>query len=153
MYEQKADIVFNIAGQSGLGMFEAAKEQGHFAIGVDSDQALLFPDLADRILTSVVKNVDNSLYRAVDLYLKDELPFGQEEALGVAEGSVGLAENDVYYDGTPEDVLNLIDAVKEAMANGEFTINTFYGDNAVPVGLPCDQMPKTDFDPSQYMMK
>lgn len=151
MYEQKADIVFNIAGGSGLGMFEAAKEQGHYAIGVDSDQALLYPDLADYILTSMMKNVDNSLYRAIDLHLKGELPYGQAEALGVAEGGIGLAYNDIYYEKTPENVLDLIDAVEEAMANGEFTINTNIGDNAVPVGLPCDQMPPTEFDASQYL--
>jgi basic membrane protein A len=151
MYEQKADIVFNIAGGSGLGMFEAADEQEHFAIGVDSDQALLYPDLADRILTSMMKNVDNSLYRAVDLHLAGELPYGQAEALGVAEGGVGVADNDIYYESTPEAILDLMDAVAEAMANGEIPISTFYGDNAVPVGLPCDQMPETEFDAVSYL--
>jgi basic membrane protein A len=151
MYEQKADIVFNIAGGSGLGMFEAAKEQGHFAIGVDSDQASEYPDLAPYILTSMMKRVDNSLYRAIDLDIKGELPYGSAETLGVAEEGIGLIYDDAYYERTPENILDLMDAVEEAMANGEFTINTNIGDNAVQVGLPCDQMPATEFDASQYL--
>lgn len=155
MFEQKADIVFNIAGGSGLGMFGAAKEQGHYAIGVDSDQAGVLletdPELADRIPTSMMKNVDNSLVRAIDLHIKGELPYGQAESLGVAEGGIGLIYNDIYFDKTPENILDLMDAVEEAMANGEFTINTNIGDNAVPVGVPCAEMPATEFDASQYL--
>src|SRR5690606_28164103 len=64
MYEQGADIVFSVAGGSGVGMFEAAEEQGRYALGVDSDQATIImdtnPDQAQRILTSMMKNVDNS---------------------------------------------------------------------------------------------
>jgi len=80
MYEQGADIVFQIAGGTGQGVFEAADEQGRFALGVDSDQALIIeetnPEQAQRILTSMMKNVDLSLFRAVSLYLEDELVFG-----------------------------------------------------------------------------
>ncbi len=151
MYEQLADIVFQIAGGTGVGVFEAAQEQGHFAIGVDSDQATIIadtnPDQAQYILTSMMKNVDNSLYRAIDLDIKGELPYGQLETLGVAEGGIGLVYNDI----SPENVLDLMDAVEEAMANGEFTINTNIGDNAVQVGVPCDEMPATEFDASQYL--
>ncbi|GIV81049.1 MAG: BMP family ABC transporter substrate-binding protein [Anaerolineae bacterium] len=161
MYEQKADIVFQIAGGTGVGVFEAAQEQGHYAIGVDSDQALIIqetdPDQAQHILTSMMKNVDNSLYRAIDLFLKGELVFGQAEVLGIAEGGVGLAENDIYFDNTPENILDLVDAVTEAVLNGEITINTVFEDrldlgyNLAEVGMPCSEMPATDFDPAEYL--
>ena len=39
-----ADIGFAVAGASGLGQIDAAKETNHYAIGVDSDQAMLFKD-------------------------------------------------------------------------------------------------------------
>lgn len=155
MYEQQADIVFQIAGQTGNGVFEAAEEQGRYAIGVDSDQAMIiqdtYPDQAARILTSMLKNVDNSLYRAVDLHLKGELPYGTVEAIGIAEGGVGLARNDIYYDSTPEAILDLVDAAEEAVLNGEITVITAYGEGAVPVGVPCAEMPETEFDPSAYL--
>jgi basic membrane protein A len=155
MYEQKADIVFQVAALTGSGVFEAAQEQSRFAIGVDKDQALVIqetdPDQAQRILTSMKKNVDYSLYRAVDLFLADELTFGEAETLGIAEGGVGLADNDIYYDNTPENVLDLLDAVMEAVDAGDFTINTVFGPDAVAVGVPCDEMPATDFNAAEYL--
>src|SRR5690606_8975029 len=156
MYEQQADIVFQIAGGTGAGVFEAADEQGKYAIGVDSDQATIIaetnPDQAQRILTSMMKNVDNSLYRAIDLHLKGELPYGQAEVLGIAEGGVGLAENDIYEDNTPEWILDLVDAVADAVDDGEITIiSVLDEENPASVGMSCDEMPETDFDVSEYL--
>jgi basic membrane protein A len=155
MYEQKADIVFQVAALTGTGIFEAAQEQDRFAIGVDSDQATIIadtdPDQAQHILTSMMKNVDYSLYRAVDLFLAGELTFGEAEVLGIVEGGVGLADNDIYYDNTPENVLDLLDAVMETVDAGDITINTVFGPDAVAVGVPCDEMPATDFDASMYL--
>jgi len=156
MYEQQADIVFQIAGQTGNGVFEAAEEQGRYAIGVDSDQAVIiqdtYPDQAARILTSMLKNVDNSLYRAVDLHLQGELPYGEAEVLGIAEGGVGLAENDIYEDNTPEWILDLVDAVADAVDDGEITIiSVLDEENPASVGMSCDEMPETDFDVSEYL--
>ncbi|MCC6798764.1 MAG: BMP family ABC transporter substrate-binding protein [Anaerolineae bacterium] len=161
MYEQKADIVFQIAGGTGVGVFEAAQEQGRYAIGVDSDQATIIgetnPDQAQYVLTSMLKNVDNSLYRAVDLFLKGELPFGESEVLGIAEGGVGLAENDIYEDNSPEWVLDLVDAAADAVDEGTITIVTVFEDRVdlgyilATVGQGCEAMPETDFDVSEFL--
>jgi basic membrane protein A len=155
MYEQKADIVFQIAGGTGVGVFEAAQEQDKYAIGVDSDQATIIMDTdeeqAARILTSMMKNVDNSLFRAVDLHIKGELPYGQAERLGIALGGVGLAINDIYEDSTPENILDLIDAVMEAVDAEEVGIVTVFGDEPATVGMGCDAMPATDFDVTEFL--
>lgn len=155
MYEQKADIIFQIAGGTGVGVFEAAQEQGKYAIGVDSDQALIIeetnPEQAQRVLTSMMKNVDNSLFRAVDLFLNDELVFGKAEVLGIAEGGVGLAENDIYEDNTPEWILDLVDAAADAVDEGEVTIVSALGEDGMSVGSGCDEMPATDFDVSEFL--
>ncbi|MFN8527199.1 MAG: BMP family ABC transporter substrate-binding protein [Anaerolineae bacterium] len=150
MYEQGADIVFQIAGGTGVGVFEAAQEQNHFAIGVDSDQASIImdtnPEQAARILTSMQKNVDNSLYRAIDLYLQGTLPVGSAENLGLAEGGVSLSVNDIYTENTPESVQNLVAAVTDAVSAGDVVVNSAFGDAAVTVGQGCDAMPATEFD-------
>jgi basic membrane protein A and related proteins len=158
MYEQGANIVFQIAGGTGVGVFEAAAEQEKFALGVDSDQATIImdtdPEQAERILTSMMKNVDNSLYRAIDLYLQGELVIGQGEALGIEEGGVGLAYNDIYMENTPESVQELIAAVEEAVIAGDITVNTVFapeGEEAAAVGQGCDAMPETEFDVSEYL--
>jgi basic membrane protein A len=51
-------VVFQVAGQCGLGALDAAKEQGKLGIGVDADQAYL----GDHILTSAQKKVDVSVF-------------------------------------------------------------------------------------------
>ena len=45
------------------------------------------PDQAERILTSMLKNVDNSIFRAVTLHLEGELPYGSTESLGIPEAA------------------------------------------------------------------
>ena len=52
MYAQGADIVYHAAGGTGMGVIEAAAEQGKFAIGVDQDQNYLAPEA---VLTSAVQ--------------------------------------------------------------------------------------------------
>lgn len=155
MYEQNADMVFQIAGGTGEGVFEAAAERSRFAIGVDSDQALIIqetsPERAARILTSMMKNVDNSIFRAIGLYLDGELLVGQAEALGIEEGGVGLAYNDIYFAATPENVQELIAAVEAAVIAGDISVNSVFGDEPATVGQGCAAMPETEFDASMYL--
>lgn len=73
MYQAGADIIYHAAGGSGVGVFEAAKAAGGFAIGVDSDQYLTAPlETKACILTSMLKRVDaaaQSYVRAIALKL------------------------------------------------------------------------------------
>ena len=129
-YSQGADIVFQIAGGTGQGVFEAAAEDGHYAIGVDSDQALIVedadPDQAARILTSMMKNVDNSLFRALEMHLAGTAPYGEIEALGIAEGGVGLARNKFYDAATPDSVVKLVDAAEKDILAGNIVVDTAF---------------------------
>ncbi|WP_299027562.1 BMP family ABC transporter substrate-binding protein [uncultured Thermanaerothrix sp.] len=130
MYQQGADIVFNIAGGTGVGIFQAAQEVNKYAIGVDSDQALIVettnPEQAKHILTSMMKNVDNSLYRAIKLHLEGKLPYGQAEALGIAEGGVGLAKNKYYDQFTPAEVKAKIDQAEKDILEGKIVVDTVF---------------------------
>jgi basic membrane protein A and related proteins len=130
MYQQGADIVFQIAGGTGVGVFQAAEETGNFAIGVDSDQATIIkdtdPEQAKFILTSMLKNVDNSLYRALKMYVEGTLPFGTAESLGVAEGGVGIAKNDIYNEATPDEVKAKVEAAEKELLDGNVTVDTVF---------------------------
>ncbi len=157
MYQQKADIVFQIAGGTGVGVFEAAKEQKKYAIGVDSDQATIIkdtdPDAAARILTSMQKNVDNSLVRAMKLWKDGKLPLGKAENLGVAEGGVSLSINDIYKKNTPQEVQDLIQGVSDAVTKGDIKVISFMGDKPAKVTKDCTGMPETKFDVSKFLKK
>lgn len=150
MYDQGADIVFQIAALTGRGVFEAAEERGHYAIGVDSDQAAIVaqtdPEQANFILTSMTKNIGASLLRALELHLAGEAPYGELEALGIAEGGVGLAQNDIYAEQTPDDIAAMMETLTQAVIDGEIEIVSAFGENAVAPGAGCAAMPATEFD-------
>lgn len=130
MFQQGADYVFQVAGGTGVGVFEAAQEMGNYAIGVDSDQASIIaetdPAQAEFIPTSMLKNVDNSLYRAMKMYIEGTLPFGEMEALGVAEGGVGLAKNAYFDKMTPADVKSAIEQVEKDLLDGKIVVDTVF---------------------------
>jgi basic membrane protein A len=58
-FDRGVDVVFAVAGGSGMGTLQTAKEKGKLAIGVDSNQNHLYPGT---VLTSMVKRVDNAVY-------------------------------------------------------------------------------------------
>lgn len=95
-YRAGTAIGFNVAGLTGLGQLEAAKEADRYAIGVNSDQEAIFketdPEMASKVVTSMLKKVDVTLVRAFDLYLEGTLPVGQLESIGLKENAVGLVE-------------------------------------------------------------
>ncbi len=130
MYKQGADIIFQVAGATGMGIFKAAQESKGYAIGVDSDQAMIIertdPEKAKVILTSMMKNVDQSLYRALKLYLEGRLAFGRAEHLGIKEGGVGLARNRYYEEATPADVRAVVDRAESDIRNGFIEVDTAF---------------------------
>ena len=158
MYEQGADIVFQVAGGTGVGVFEAAQEQGRYAIGVDSDQAVIVaetdPDQAERILTSMLKNVDNSIFRAITLHLEGELPYGSSESLGIPEGGVGLAKNEFYDMATSDDIKAMVEAAEAAVVAGDIEVQTVFTseDMMAAVGTACADMPTAGMTIDDLMM-
>lgn len=63
MYRGGADVVYQVAGASGAGVFRAAKDAGAWAIGVDFDQAKSAdPAVRDVIMTSMIKRIDVAVY-------------------------------------------------------------------------------------------
>lgn len=131
MYQQKADIVFQVAASAGLGVIEAGKEQGGYVIGVDSDQAMVMmetdPEAANRILTSVLKRSDIAIYRVIKMMIEGNVPWGTSEALGMEEGCVGIAKNEIYEKMVTEEVRNLVAEAEEKIASGEIVVGTAYG--------------------------
>ena len=130
-YRTGTAIGFNVAGQAGLGQLAAAKEMTRYAIGVDSDQSAIFratdPATADRVVTSVLKRVDVSLLRAVDLLMEGKLPAGREESLGLAEGAVGLVDNEVYQKVAPAELREKIASASTDIAAGKVKVPSAFG--------------------------
>ncbi len=130
-YSGGVDISFNVAGPAGLGMVDAAAEANAYVLGVDSDQAVMFqeshPEKAELIASSVMKNIDNSLVRAIDMYFEGNIPTGTEESLGLAEGGVGLAKNSYFETFISEENRKILDDLEQQIISGEIVVDTAYG--------------------------
>ncbi len=131
---QDADILFHVAGGAGAGMFEAIAESGGgkvWGIGVDSDQYSEYEadgnmDIANIILTSMVKNVGNSLVWAYDKEVEGTLEWGTNVTLGISEDAVGPAESGAFLE-LDESLLDEYEQVKEDVAAGKVTVPTSFG--------------------------
>jgi basic membrane protein A len=128
MYAQGAALVWGVAGASGNGAFEAAVEDKTFALGVDSDQYLTIADPAQKatIVTSMLKNVDNGLFRAAKLDAENKLGYGAVETVGVAGDAVGIAQNENYKKLIPADIQKQVDEVYAKAKKGEITFETAF---------------------------
>ena len=121
------DVGYNVAGAAGLGQIEAAEVAKRYAFGVDSDQAALLPDQAEYIPTSALKNVGNSLIRAIKLDLEGKLTYGAAESLGFAEGGVNLVKDAHYEEMLPEDIRTKIDELEQEIIDGKIVVDSALG--------------------------
>ena len=110
-----ADIVFQAAGATGLGVIEACQEAGVYAIGVDSDQSSIAPNT---VLTSAMKRVDNAVYEAVQELIDGTLE-GGVKTFDLAAGGVDIAPS---QDLISEDVIAAVDEVKEKIISGDVVV-------------------------------
>ena len=85
---QGSKVVFQVAGQCGLGALDAAKEKGVQGIGVDADQGYLGP----HVLTSALKKVDVAVFQAVKRAQEGKFKGGTDVTATVANGGVGIGK-------------------------------------------------------------
>ena len=120
MYAGGVECIYQAAGETGIGVLDAAAQAGKWAIGVDTDQGLEFArNPAGRwILTSTVKRWGTGLYLVCREFLvTGSIPKGVH-LVGLREGCVDVAINPY---NTPHllDQLDLIASVREALKRGE----------------------------------
>jgi basic membrane protein A len=119
MYEEGADIIYQIAGGTGIGVIQAAKETGHYAIGVDGDQDGLAPG---NVLASMIKRTDVAVENVVKDYAKDVKLGGTTLAFGLKEDGVGLSEMKYTKDIIPAAYLEKVEAAKADIISGKIKV-------------------------------
>jgi basic membrane protein A len=117
-FDRGVDVVFAAAGATGTGVYQAAKDAGKFAIGVDSNQNHLHPGT---MLTSMVKRVDIAVYEAMTQARAGTWKPGAR-ALGLKEEGVGMAIDDNNKALLSADVLKRIDEARQAIIDGKITV-------------------------------
>ena len=122
LHDQCADVIFQIASATGDGVFEAAKEKGFYAIGVDSDQKYIDPEV---IICSMKKEVGSSIYDAVKSYLAGDSRFGTTWTADMATGYVGIGYGDSgMAQQVPDEVKAAVEELAAKIASGEIVVET-----------------------------
>lgn len=115
LYEKGCDIVFHIAGLTGNGVFDAAKEKGKYAFGVDVDQNYLNPDV---IITSAEKKLTEATFLVVKSVLDGTFKGGTNVTYGLKEGGVGISDFHNFNDKIPQEIKDAIAKAIEDINNG-----------------------------------
>jgi len=119
MYQDGADIVYHAAGDSGLGVFQAAAAAGKKAIGVDSDQreTVKEPELQEVIMTSMLKRVDVSVFEFIKAF-QGGAKGGTDVTYDLKVDGVGLSTTG----GEIDDIKDKLDAAKKDIVDGKITV-------------------------------
>lgn len=128
MFDAGANVVYQVAGGTGLGVIQAAKEAGRFAIGVDTDQDGIAPG---SVLASMVKRTDVAVETVVKDYADGKFPGGQTVTLGLAQDGVGLSPMKYTRDLIPAATLAKVEDLKKKILSGDIKVW-----NAVDQGYP-----------------
>lgn len=117
-YKSGVDIIFHASGKTGLGVFQAAKEQQKLAVGVDADQWAEAPGF---VLTSMVKGVEGAVYDVIKAAKEGQFKPGKK-VLGLAENGVGLVYDEHNKPLIPAEVFAKVLALKDEIAQGKIQV-------------------------------
>jgi len=108
-----SQVVFQVAGQCGLGALDAAKQKNVQGIGVDADQGYL----GDHIITSALKKVDVSVFETAKNVQAGQFKRGTDTVFDVKSEGVGLGK----ISGEGEPFAQDVQQVQDQIASGELT--------------------------------
>ncbi len=110
-----ADVVFQVAGQCGLGALSAAREKGKWGIGVDADQGYI----GRHVLTSAQKKVDVAIFSTIDQVKKGTFKGAADSLFNVKNKGVGYGK---ISSRAPKTLKAKLDRVAAQIAAGKIKI-------------------------------
>ncbi len=113
--EKGSDIVFQVAGNCGLGALSAAQDKNVWGIGVDADQSYLGP----HILVSALKRVDVAVQKAIKDAAAGNLNGGNDVIHDLKGDGVGLG---TVNPEVPKEITDKVEQVKQDIIDGKITI-------------------------------
>lgn len=124
---QGADVVYAAAGGTGVGILQTAADEGILSIGVDSNQNYMH---SGKVLTSMMKRVDNAVYDAMKSGADLETGFN---VMGLSNGGVGYAMDEHNAALVSADMQAAVDAAAAQIGSGGLAVHDYMSDNACPV--------------------
>ncbi|WP_026379830.1 BMP family lipoprotein [Afifella pfennigii] len=133
-FDRGADVVYHAAGGTGIGVLQAAADEGKLGIGVDSNQNMLHPGA---VLTSMVKRVDNAVYDAFE-DVKNGVAMQEwagVEVLGLAEDGVGWSLDEHNAPLISEEMKARVEEASEKIKSGEIEVHDYMSDDTCPATM------------------
>ena len=128
-FDRGVDVIFAAAGGTGSGVLQAAKQANKFSIGVDSNQNYLYPG---SVLTSMVKRVDNAVYKAFK-DAKDGTWKPDVEVMGLKENGVDWALDANNGKLITPAMKKRIDQARKDIISGKISVVDYRTNNSCPV--------------------
>jgi len=125
---QGADVIYAAAGGTGVGVLQAAADEGILSIGVDSNQNYMHPG---KVLTSMLKRVDNAVYEA---FMEGTDLEPGINVMGLANEGVGYAMDENNAELVSAEMQAAVDAAAEKIKSGEIVVHDYMSDNSCPAG-------------------
>lgn len=125
-FDRNVDVIYAAAGGTGVGVYQAAKDGGKLAIGVDSNQNYLHPGT---MLTSMLKRVDVAAYNAFKEAQDGTWEPGMK-VLGLAEEGVGWALDENNEPLISDEMIAAVDEASAAIVAGDIVVHDYMSDNA-----------------------
>jgi basic membrane protein A len=127
-FDRGVDVVYAVAGGSGLGTLQMAKEKGKYSIGVDSNQNYLHPG---SVLTSMVKHVDNAVYDSF-MAIKNNTWKPGVSYKGLKEGGVNWALDTHNRKVVTPEMEKKVNEAKTNIINGKIKVIDYRVTNNCP---------------------
>jgi basic membrane protein A len=124
---QGADVIYAAAGGTGIGVLQAAADEGILSVGVDSNQNYMHPG---KVLTSMLKRVDNAVYEAFKM--GTDLQTGVQ-VMNLASGGVGYAMDENNASLVTAEMQAAVDAAAAEIIAGTRPVHDYMSDNSCPV--------------------
>ncbi len=124
-FDRGVDVVFAAAGGTGVGVYQAAKDAGKFAIGVDSNQNHLHPGT---MLTSMLKRVDVAAYNVFKTANEGNFKAGIN-VLGLAEGGVGWALDEHNKALISAEMMAAVEQAEADIIAGKIKVHDYMSNN------------------------
>ena len=122
MYQSGADIVYHASGATGVGVFQAAQEEGRFAFGVDQDQSVSEPSFSDIIVASMVKRVDTAVFESIENVINDDHQGGSTTALGLQSNGVECVYGQEIGGQVPDEIVTAVTEARDEIIAGNIDV-------------------------------
>ena len=126
LHNQGADVIFQIAGNTGNGVFAAAQEAGFYVIGVDQDQKISAPEYDKQIICSMKKEVGLSIYDTIKTFIEEEKWEGARVwTADMATGYVSIAYGNEDSEQQISDAIKSeVEEIAGKIVSGDIVVDT-----------------------------